>query len=378
MTSPRDVFLHIGTMKSGTSYLQAVLKRNKTALEQAGVFVPDRMVAAATDALGKPGRRRTMETRGEWPRVVSEIAAWQGDRVVASHEFLGAATHEQADAIAESLAPHRVTVIITARDLARVIPSHWQTVVKGAKTWLFAEYVGILLDEPGTQGAALRAHRGFWAHQDLARITSAWCDTVGAENVVVVTVPPSEAPPDLLWSRFAHVVGIDPAAYDHEPDSTSNVSLSYGETEMLRQVNVLLGDRLGPVEYRSLVNNFFANKVLRDAPRQAATRDRPALGPASHARVSALAAEMVGTLRCSRVRVVGDLSELEVAPFAGDPDVSESTPPQERVPDVVPYLISQLLIELALAQRKGGGSSDLPGEGRNAHRRDARAARLGR
>jgi hypothetical protein len=87
---------------------------------------------------------------------------------------------------------------------------------------------------------------------------------------------------------------------------------------------------------------------------------------------------MVGTLRCSRVRVVGDLSELEVAPFAGDPDVSESTPPQERVPDVVPYLISQLLIELALAQRKGGGSSDLPGEGRNAHRRDARAARLGR
>ena len=372
MTSPRDVFLHIGTMKSGTSYLQAVLKRNKTALEQAGVFVPDRMVAAATDALGKPGRRRTMETRGEWPRVVSEIAAWQGDRVVASHEFLGAATREQADTIAESLAPHRVTVIITARDLARVIPSHWQTVVKGAKTWLFAEYVGILLDEPAAQGAALRAHRGFWAHQDLARITSAWCDAVGRENVVVITVPSPGAPPDLLWSRFADVVGVEPAAYDHQADSTSNVSLNYGETEMLRQVNVLLGDQLGPVEYRSLVNNFFANKVLREAPRQAA-QDRPTLGPSSHARVATVAAEMVAHLRSSGVRVVGDLSELEVAAFSGDPEVTESTPPREQIPDVVPYLIAQLLIELALAQRRGGASSDLPRDVRKAQRRDARA-----
>jgi hypothetical protein len=374
MTSPRDVFLHIGTMKSGTSYLQAVLKRNKTALERAGIFVPDRMVAAAADALGNPGRRRTMETRGEWSRVVSEIAAWRGDRVVASHEFLGAATRKQAGTIAESLAAHRVTVVITARDLARVIPSHWQTVVKGAKTWSFAEYVGILLDEPGTQGAARRVHRGFWAHQDLVRISDAWCDTVGAGNVVIVTVPPSEAPPDLLWSRFAEVVGVDPDAYDHEPDSTSNVSLSYRETEMLRQVNVLVGDHLGPVEYRSLVNNFFANKVLRDV----AAQERPVLGPASHARVAMVAGEMVATLRSSGVHVVGDLGELEVAPFAGDPDVTESTPPQDRVPDFVPYLISQLLIELALAQRKGGGASDLPGDGRNAHRRDARAARLGR
>ena len=35
-----EVVLHIGTMKSGTSYIQAVLRRNKRLLSRDGVLVP--------------------------------------------------------------------------------------------------------------------------------------------------------------------------------------------------------------------------------------------------------------------------------------------------------------------------------------------------
>ena len=277
MPSANQVFLHVGTMKSGTSYLQSVLRRNREALTEAGVLAPRRMVAAASDALGNKGGNRTMDIRGEWSRVVTEIGAWQGQRVIASHEFLAAASAEQALSIIQSLAPHRVTVVITARDLLRVIPSHWQTVIKGAKTWSFGDYVRYLLDEPGTRGGAQRAHAGFWRHHDLARVVAAWGDAVGLANVVVVTVPPPGAPADLLWKRFADVVGLESARYDHEPDAQSNVSMSYAETEMLRQINVLVEPELSPFEYRSIVNNYFANELMRDGPHDD-TDDRPRLG----------------------------------------------------------------------------------------------------
>ena len=65
-------------MKSGTSYLQSVLRRNSGLLADHGTLVPRRMVAAAADALGSKGRNRTMNIRGEWRRVVSEINAWNG------------------------------------------------------------------------------------------------------------------------------------------------------------------------------------------------------------------------------------------------------------------------------------------------------------
>lgn len=348
---PTEVFLHIGTMKSGTSYLQSVLKRNRRALADAGMLTPRYLVLAISDILERAGKTLRKDFQGQWSRVVTEIDNWPGRSAVASQEFLCSVSQLEAQRIVGTLPGHKFTVIITARDLARVIPSHWQTSVKGSKTWSFAEYAPIILDG-GSSRPERRTSSAFWRHHNVARAIEIWAGAVGIENVVLITVPPSGAPSDLLWRRFAEVIGVDPDAYDHEPDAKSNVSLDYAEAEMLRAVNASVRRRLSPLEYRDLVNRYIANRLLRTAPSGDGKSDRPRLGPDTHARVAARAEQMVAAIRDSGVRVVGDLDELLVPPFDGDASLGEEIGPQHPIPPAVPYVIGKLVLRIARLQRE--------------------------
>ncbi len=358
---PTEVFLHIGTMKSGTSYLQSVLKRNRRALADAGMLTPRYLVLAISDILERAGKTLRKDFQGQWSRVVTEIDNWPGQAAVASQEFLCSVSQLEAQRIVGTLPNHKFTVIITARDLARVIPSHWQTSVKGSKIWSFAEYVPIVLDG-GSSRPERRTSSAFWRHHDVQRAIDVWASAVGVENIVLITVPPSGAPSDLLWRRFAEVIGVDPDGYDYEPDAKSNVSLDYAETEMLRAVNSSVRRRLSPLEYRDLVNRYIANRLLRTAPSNEGKFDRPRLGPDNHARVAARAEQMVADIKNSGVRVVGDLDELLVPPFAGDASLGEELGPEAPIPPSVPYVIGKLVLRIArlereLAEATDGGSA---------------------
>ena len=87
------VILHVGAMKSGTSYLQALLYANRPMLAERGVLVPGRtwsdQVRAVQDVLGMASER-TGDISGCWDGLVEEVAAYDGTAVV-SMEFLGAA-----------------------------------------------------------------------------------------------------------------------------------------------------------------------------------------------------------------------------------------------------------------------------------------------
>jgi hypothetical protein len=54
--------------------------------------------------------------------------------------------------------------------------------------------------------------------------------------VHLVTVPPPGSDPRLLWTRFAHVIGVDADAYDSVPKG-ANTSLGLTETEVVRRIN---------------------------------------------------------------------------------------------------------------------------------------------
>lgn len=358
---PTEVFLHIGTMKSGTSYLQSILKRNRRSLADAGMLTARYLVPAISDILERAGKTLRTDFQGQWSRVVTEIDEWPGQAAIASQEFLCSVSQLEAQRIVGTLPGHKFTVIITARDLARVIPSHWQTSVKGSKVWSFAEYVPIVLDG-GSSRPERRTSSAFWRHHDVPRAIEVWASAVGIDNIVLITVPQSGAPTDLLWRRFAEVIGVDPEGYDYEPDAKSNVSLDYAETEMLRAVNASVRRRLSPLEYRDLVNRYIANRLLRTAPSGEGKADRPRLGPDNHARVAARAEQMVTDIRNSGVRVVGDLDELLVPPFTGDASLGEELGPQQPIPPSVPYVIGKLVLRIArlereLAEATGGGSA---------------------
>ncbi|HSK32440.1 MAG TPA: hypothetical protein VK903_03070, partial [Propionicimonas sp.] len=71
------VILHVGAMKSGTSYVQAMLYANKEILAERGVLVPGAtwsdQVRAVQDVLGRESAQ-TGRIAGCWDRMVEEVA----------------------------------------------------------------------------------------------------------------------------------------------------------------------------------------------------------------------------------------------------------------------------------------------------------------
>lgn len=337
------VFLHIGTMKTGTSFIQRVLQRNRELLRAEGVLYPldgvhwALQVRAARDILGIKG----IPAEGAWPKLEEKIRAWNGRACVVSMEFYSLASAVKAVQVVSRLKPSEVQVIITARDLVRVIPSAWQSMVKQGRPWSFADFVAAVTGSGGDRDA----HRRFWRHHDLVEITRKWTAAVGAQNVHVITVPPSGAPPSTLWERFCSVVDLDPERYDISQDRKSNFSLSFSDTELMRQINTALRDELGKVAYKRWATRYFANRVLRASAGEQTAHDRPALSAAAHEWAIERSRQMVVDMQETGVHIIGDLEELIPAPL--DPTAKDAdTQPTTVYPDGAATIIAALLRQI--------------------------------
>lgn len=298
------VVLHVGAMKSGTSYLQALLMANRPLLRERGVMLPGRrwrdQVTGVSEILDRK-RVAIVPTDGAWQGLVDEVAAWDGTGLI-SMEFLGPAGLKRIGEVVSSFPDGTVEVVVTARDLNRNIPAMWQESVKNGRFATFDEYV-----------AAIRADEGpgtsFWREQTIAAMCRRWSDVVGVDRVTVVTVPLPGAPRDELWRRFALAIGVDGAGVT-EPDR-ANESLGVVSVEVLRRLNERLED-LSFQEYAPVVKHGLAKNVL--AARR--SQEDP-VGFAVPAWLPEVSAKMIARLQDLGVRVVGDLAELRPVAVPG-------------------------------------------------------------
>lgn len=313
------VVLHIGAMKSGTSFVQATLGANREALAEQGVLFPGtrwrEQVHAVIDVLDQTrDGKKPAKSVGAWQRLVGEVAAWPGTAVV-SMEFLGPAKHADIEKIIGSFAPAEVHVVLTVRDLARNIPAMWQEETQNAATWTWEQYV----DEIAQEGPLKkRAGRAFWRHQDTPAIARHWLDVVGREHFTLITLPPPGADRGLLWQRFCSVLGIDSASC--EPAERSNPSLGAASALVMRALNEKL-DELGLSKGKY---NRYAKHAL--AKRGLATRksQEPQIGFEAKW-VQRRSKQMIKEFKRLDMNVVGNLDELRPLPVRGvDPaDVSD-------------------------------------------------------
>jgi hypothetical protein len=307
----RRVFLHVGSPKTGTTFLQEVLWAHKRLAAEQGLLLPGERFndhyLASLDIRGVAGRpEHPPRAEGMWKQLVEECQGWYGAALV-SHELFASATEEQARrALASFGSDTEVHVVLTARDLVRQMSAEWQEHVKHRSTKTFEEFVaGIRKDRRRTSW--------FWRVQDFADVVDRWGATLDPARVHVVTVPPPTSPPETLWLRFATLLGLDPAAFDTAV-SRANTSLGVEQAELLRRVNLRLGERLPlPGPYPTVVKNVLAHRVLagHKGTRLALSRlDTEYAVDQSRAIADRLAA--------TGVDVVGNLDELV-------PDVEEAT-----------------------------------------------------
>jgi hypothetical protein len=263
-------------------------------------------VAATRDLLGTA--HLAVSTDGEtmsWEWLAGEAASWPGETVLVSMEFLSFAEPKQVARAVQSLQPREVEVVVTVRDLARVVPAMWQESIQNGAAWSWHAYIDSLRERPG---ARRRAAKVFWRQHDLPHILSTWIGVVGADHVTVVTVPPEGAGPDLLWNRFCQAAGLSGYPVHVQP---VNTSLGVAGTELMRRLSRASKNRLSRAAYIRDLKHFLAKDILAKLDdtsfRMTADDQQWAI---------AQARRMVDDVRALQLPVVGDLAELVPPPAA--------------------------------------------------------------
>lgn len=303
------VFLHVGVPKSGTTYLQAVLAENKARLrERSGLLYPgdtwlDQMRAVRDLLSSQPGAPVDPRFVGAWQRLVDQVLSWDGDSVV-SMEWLGSAQPGQAQRAVETLAPARVEVIVTVRDLGRTLPAAWQEFMQNYEQWSWPEFLNSVTSE---HPRATPAGDLFWSQQDLGRVLAIWSDVVPAEQLHVVILPRPGATAWELWTRFATVLGIEAGQFD--ATGGTNESLGLESAELMRRLNIV--SRINGLDagvYDGIFKQTLAKKGLsKRRHRETALHFPLSLRNWVHARTD----EQVRAIVASGANVVGNLDELK-------------------------------------------------------------------
>jgi hypothetical protein len=252
------VYLHVGAPKSGTTFLQGVLEANRQRLADAGVLlVGDRHLDRIHAALQVREDKRLADlpeaSRHAWTTLVRQIAEWPGDSAVLSYELFAAASADQARRALADLSAYDVHVVVTGRDLGRVVVSGWQERLKFGLTTPLEQWTPKDETDGGEWG---------WHTLDPAAVAERWGSTLPADHVHVVTAPGPGAPPHELWHRFAEACGLGDVRAGLEV-ARANESLGVVQAELLRRVNVVLAPEIQGSRQRSVwIRDLLAQDVL--------------------------------------------------------------------------------------------------------------------
>jgi len=243
---------------------------------------------------------------GMWDRITQEANRFSGSTVI-SHETLARSRRGVIAGAVGGFSTDDVRVVLTTRDLARQIPAVWQENVKNRNPERYGEYLDhVLAGAPGRPDrAADRISRGFWRPQYLPDLIHRWERTVGAENVLVVTVPPPGAPRNELWNRFADATELPDLPYTFDLES-ENVSLGATEAELLRRMTEYVPDDVDWPRWETRVKRRFAERTL--AP--VGGSGRIVVPEKFRDEVTEISERMIRRLQRRGVRVIGDLDDL--------------------------------------------------------------------
>jgi hypothetical protein len=200
-----------------------------------------------------------------------------------------------------SVAPHELHVIITVRDITKVVPSHWQERIQNGSLVGWTEFCEMACVEP----RSTEASRKFWRQHDVVRVIHKWLQVLPRDRITIVTVPPPGSDDGVLLERFLAAMGVSHLSIG--PASKANKSLGAASAELLLRVNAEMSKMAKHEGMDYSVKMVLAKRIL--AP-LAAMEPRYALTPERYAVLRARAAELATGIQASGVRIIGDVDEI--------------------------------------------------------------------
>ena len=305
-----SVLLHVGVHKTGTTAIQAALADARPDLLAHGVRYPGKLQAqhrAALALLGRPwgwnSRGGSVMDRRHFDALVRRTNKHEG-RVVISSEFFCEAPEDKAIETIESLGGRdNVTVVVTLRNLGKLLPSSWQQYLKYGLTTAYEKWLEDVFANPG----ASKISPTFWRRHNHGDVLTRWSNAVGASNVNVLVLEDVEL--SAQFRSFAQMLDIPEDVLVSRMDLTSNRSMTAAEAELLVRLNKRVKKQMQWTDYVRLVRRGVA---LRMVEGREPGPDEPRLVTPDWALDAAAeqGAKAVQTIRDLGVNVYGDLDAL--------------------------------------------------------------------
>lgn len=324
---PKDgVLLHVGVHKTGTTAIQAALADAREDLTAYNVRYPGKLQAqhrAALALLGRPwgwnNRGGGVMDREHFDRLAKRTRKASG-RVVISSEFFCEASYEQAREAVAALGNNGsrpVHVVVTLRNLGKLLPSSWQQYLKYGMTTSYDAWLTDVLAAPGSS----KMTPTFWKRQDHGDVITRWAQAVGPENLTVMVL--EDVPRNYMFETFARFLGVPPETLTSRMELTSNRSMTASEAEVLVRLNKKVKKTMQWTDYVTLVRRGVALGMVegREPDPSEPKLNTPdwALDAAHQVGIAS-----VNTIRESGVAVLGNLDALilriESPPTQGNVD----------------------------------------------------------
>ena len=338
------LIVHIGPRKTGTTYLQRVLQQLSPSLKGQGVLYPTdyrgeddyNHVGAISDLThneeSKESNRWTGKDGSGWTGLASAVGSWDGTAII-SAEMIGGLRPPAARRMLDGLSASTIDVVITMRDLGRILPSSWQQHVRNTHTQPYRRYLERRAQERGDQPPAqmqaewdTERHQTFWRSYAYGALVRRWQDLVGAEHVNVVTLPPSGSPSHLLWDRFRAALDVSalPETAPKLPAFIANIGSTRAEAVFLHALNVEAKRR----GWNRKTANELQQHLLSSGFLERPDRGGPLLLPRSYlGRVREWAAADIDDMATTGVVVHGDVEDLRVL----DSSASHGRVPSDQI-----------------------------------------------
>lgn len=322
--SQKELILHVGFHKSGTSALQESLANQRDELHKAGVLYP---------SIGKKAHHRVAwglsqkpwgwKARGAektpyktFSRMASLINLSPAKKVILSSEFFAELEPEYLEKLANSIRGRQIKILFTLRPLAKLLSSSYQQYLKFGLKADYVEWLHSVLDEPGVS----KLNPTFWKRHMHGDVVAKWASIFGGENISVLIV--DEERPDFLYESINNYLGL-PAGFLKPAEEGSNRSLSVEEVSLLLELNRRFPEKRDWNEYLIFIRNGYIRQLTDNVPLKEGSGKL--LTPNWAVRkANQLASDSRAKIQELGVEVLGDIGSLDTAMVReGEPEYSD-------------------------------------------------------
>jgi hypothetical protein len=321
----KQLILHVGFHKSGTTALQEALFKQRKELLQLNVLYPDigraahhKVAWALTQRpWGWKNRGGELTSYRVFSKMIRLINTSRVETIILSSEFFSELNFESIQKIKTSVKNREVKILFTIRPLAKLLSSSYQQYLKYGTAVEYVAWLHSVLDEPGVS----KVNPTFWKRHMHGEVISKWCDVFGTTAVKVLVV--DEKRPEFLFEEVDAMLGL-PLGTLKAQETGSNRSLSLEEIALLLELNRRFPRDRDWNEYLLFIRNGYVRELTDRVPHRLGAVKLPTPEWAVK-KANSIAAKSKQQIKALGVQVAGELETLDSAEIQeGEPNYPSS------------------------------------------------------